>query len=141
MNNTPGNNNILIIGSDTCYLEKVEIFLNSILTRAEIDRTKFKRLLLCVSEGVLNAVIHGNKNKVEKLVRIETELDDKEILVTIKDEGDGFNFNEIPNPTINENLKKEKGRGLHIIRTYADEVKFENKGSVLKIKFNLRAED
>lgn len=141
MDKEPNDNYTLIINSDISYLEDVEGFFRNVFKEAQICNSKFKNFFLCISEGVSNAIIHGNRNKQEKIVRIEFELDGKEATVIIEDEGYGFNFNEIPNPTNDENLKKEKGRGLYIISTYAKEVKFLNWGNILKIKFDLSSED
>jgi serine/threonine-protein kinase RsbW len=131
------NNYMLVINSDICNLKNVEEYFKNAFQDARICREKFQKFLLCVSEGVSNAIIHGNKNKLEKEVSLMFEFDGKEAVVIIEDEGEGFNFSKLPNPTMNENLKKEKGRGLYIIRTLAKEVEFFKKGRILKIKFDL----
>lgn len=135
------NNKVLVIHSNICNLEDIEPFLGNIFKGLEISKSKFNRLLLCISEGVSNAIDHGNKNNEDKSVRIEVVVEGKTAWITIEDEGRGFNFSDLPNPTTGRNLKKERGRGLFIIRSYADEISFGNNGSVLKIKFNLSAED
>jgi serine/threonine-protein kinase RsbW len=141
MDKAHDNKYMLVINSDICYLKNVEEFFKNVFQEAQICKEKFKPFFLCVSEGVSNAIIHGNKNKLEKEVGLKVEFDGKEAIVTIEDEGEGFNFSKIPNPTIDKNLKKEKGRGLYIIRTFAKEVKFFKRGSILKIKFDLSVED
>ena len=135
------NNQVLVLHSDTNRSEDIENFLNHIFDGSCLNKTMFNKVLLCISEGVSNAIDHGNKNNDGKSVRIEVEVERETVWITIEDEGNGFNFRNLPNPTTGKNLKKERGRGLFIIKTYADEIGFDKNGSVLKIKFDLSAED
>ena len=136
------NSHHLVIHSSINYLEDVRNFLSEIFKEDNICNSKFNRLFLCISEGVSNAIVHGNNNIPEKDVKISIELTDTEnVNVTIEDEGEGFNFSSIPDPVVYENLRKEEGRGLYIIKSYAEKVEFLNGGSVLKIKFNLGEND
>jgi len=131
----------LIIRSSVDYLKDVERFVESVFKQRGISDVKFNRLFLCVSEGVSNAIIHGNKNQLDKYVKIRIELNHIEAVITIEDEGSGFNYGEVPEPVGNDNILKEQGRGLHIIKTYAKNVSFLNRGSTLKIIFDISADD
>ncbi|NQU84622.1 MAG: ATP-binding protein, partial [Mariniphaga sp.] len=131
------NSQKLILNSEIGHLELLRKFLKKTFKEREICRSKFNRLLLCISEGVSNAIIHGNKNNINKSVSLDVEIKSNEATVIIEDEGFGFDFNDQPNPTTQENLKKEKGRGLFIIKAYAKEIDFKNNGSILRIKFDL----
>lgn len=134
MRNEHDNKYLLTIQSDLCYLEEIERFLNEIFKMRNISLANFQKILLCVSEGVANAIIHGNGNNKEKSVRIEIVFDKLVCEVLIMDEGSGFDFENLPNPTNYENIRKEWGRGLYIIKSYASEVDFLKNGSVLKMK-------
>jgi len=137
MNKVYGNKKTLTIDSDIHNLGKVEKFLGQYFKNYHVQRDRLQKLLVCVSEGVSNAIIHGNRNDVKKVVKIEVDCKGKETTILIEDEGMGFSEENIPNPTQSENIKKEKGRGIFIIRSYASEMTYKNKGRLLKIKFDL----
>jgi serine/threonine-protein kinase RsbW len=71
------------------------------------------------------------------MVQLAYETSDNEISFTIKDEGDGFNFNSLPDPTDPENIDKPNGRGVFLMKNLADTVEFENNGSTVKIRFKV----
>ncbi|HEY5534172.1 MAG TPA: ATP-binding protein [Ignavibacteria bacterium] len=103
----------------------VEDILHKINKEFLLGEEKFVNLLIAVTEAVINAVVHGNKNNPGKQVYLNLQYDDKEITVKIKDEGEGFDPKKIPDPTSNENLFKESGRGIFIIRSLVDKFEFK----------------
>lgn len=86
---------------------------------------------LALSEALQNAVEHGNKRVVEKKVRLYVELNDSKALACVSDEGKGFNFGDIPDPTLEENICKECGRGLYLIRNLMTNVWHNKSGNVI----------
>jgi len=90
--------------------------------KAEINlpEEKFVNLQIAVSEAILNAIVHGNKEISEKNVYVKIENDERKITISIKDEGKGFDVNTLPDPTKSENLYKEHGRGIFIIKSLVD---------------------
>lgn len=126
---------ILVINSDTSELKKVEHFLDSIFTRNNLSKKDFNKLYLCVSEAVVNSIKHGNKGSNSKIVTIKISCFASEISVIIEDEGDGFDRNTIQNPTLIDNIKKESGRGIFIIRTITESLEFNEKGNCIQFKF------
>ena len=82
---------------------------------------KFINLQIACSEALINAIVHGNKEDESKNVYTNIELNEIHMRVRIKDEGSGFKVEEIPDPTSSENLLKEHGRGIFIIRSLVDE--------------------
>ena len=78
-------------------------------------------------EALRNAMIHGNKQDPSKKVTVETEIMDNEVRIQVEDEGDGFDPKDLPDPTQDENLLKESGRGVYLIRHLMDEVRYETK--------------
>jgi serine/threonine-protein kinase RsbW len=88
-----------------------------------LDHDRFINLQIAVSEALVNAIVHGNKENPDKFVLIDIEFDDSKLVIKIKDQGQGFNLEEIPDPTNNNNLLKEHGRGIFIIKSFVD--KFE----------------
>ena len=88
-------------------------------------------LFVALDEAFVNAVTHGNKFDVSKLIRIAAEVSKKEAKFTIEDEGEGFDINAIPDPLDPENLFKTSGRGVLFIYKIMDEVKYNERGNRL----------
>jgi serine/threonine-protein kinase RsbW len=76
-------------------------------------------------------------NDVTKIVKLEYSVKDKELVFVVSDEGKGFIIEDVPDPTLPENLENIKGRGLFLIKHLSDLVVFENNGSRIKIIFNI----
>ena len=132
--------NKISIPSDFVYLKDVENFILGILEDVQASDFISGYIILCVSESVNNAIYHGNKQDLNKHVTIFAECKDNYLLVEVADEGIGFNFENLPDPTIAENLRKEGGRGLFIIKNLVDQISFKNKGSIIQLKFKLNSE-
>ena len=129
---------ILIIRSSEKELIKVESFLYQYFQKIKWPLINFNKVLLCISEAIINAIHHGNKNDTSKIVSVRLLHDDNSIYAEIKDEGKGFDFNCITDPTRTEYIKKESGRGLHIIRSICDSMEFQEQGACVKIKIRVR---
>ncbi len=114
----------LEIESDPNNLITVEEFVNYFAIELGIKPEKMPGLLLSVTEATTNAIIHGNKSNKGKMVKIKVNVENKKLLISIKDEGLGFDPQNIPDPTEPENLLKDSGRGLYLMKVYMDEVKF-----------------
>lgn len=95
---------------------------------------------LCICESVSNAIYHGNNQDLSKNVTIFAECANDFLVVEVSDEGNGFDYTNLPDPTLSKNLRKEGGRGLFIIRNLADQLVFKNNGSVIQLKFRLNSE-
>ncbi|MCC6254340.1 MAG: ATP-binding protein, partial [Ignavibacteriaceae bacterium] len=113
-------NYFLEIESTPNNLITVEEFVNYFSVELGLDQEKINGLLLAVTEATTNAIIHGNKNNKLKMVRISVFVEGKDISIVIKDEGKGFDPSIIPDPTDPENLLKDSGRGLYLMRVYMD---------------------
>jgi len=115
----------LEIESDPNNLITVEEFINYFAKDLGLDDDKLSALLLAVTEATTNAIIHANKSNREKLVQITAEVIDGNLYVIIKDEGPGFQPEEVPDPTDPENLLKDSGRGLYLMRIYMDDLRYK----------------
>ena len=125
------------INSELKSLNEVHEFLQDLFKDHNLSKSLFNRLYLCVSEAVINAMEHGNKMNIGKVVKIIIEVNDDETLVCIEDEGKGFEFDQIPDPIHELNRKKVQGRGIHIIKNYARDICFKKEGSIIEFKFDL----
>ncbi len=116
----------LEIPSDPANMSLVEEFVNKISGEIGIDPDKSAGVLLAVTEATTNAIIHANKSNPEKKVKISAVYDEDEVTLRfkIRDQGRGFDPNKIPDPTRPENLLKDSGRGLFLMKIYADDLQY-----------------
>lgn len=134
----PKPNYYLEIESDPNNLITVEEFVHYFAVDLGLDEEKINGLLLSVTEATTNAMIHGNKSDKSKLVKINVALENHTLTVTVKDEGFGFDPSIVPDPTDPENLLKDSGRGLYLMKIYMDELKINltpnGTETILKLK-------
>mgnify|MGYP003442961064 FL=1 len=82
-----------------------------------------------------NAIVHGNNEDETKKVHIHYVFNDKEILFTVTDEGAGFDPDKVPDPTAIENLEKDCGRGIYLMKCLCDEIMYQDGGRTVMMKF------
>jgi anti-sigma regulatory factor (Ser/Thr protein kinase) len=92
-----------------------------------------RKMKISLTELIVNAILHGNKKDFSKKVIMGHIVDKSKAVISIMDEGSGFNPNTIPDPTLPENLIKDCGRGLFIVRHYVDSLIFNDKGNRVTI--------
>ncbi len=125
--------------SDPREIPKVEKFLTKVNKKAHLDDGTMYRLLVATTEAVNNAIIHGNKSNPKKRVRVSCQLIGQMLTMSVRDSGRGFDPNSLANPLEEENLLKESGRGIFLIRSLIDEVSFrvQRTGTVVVMKIDL----
>ncbi len=130
----------LDIESNPNNLITVEEFVNYFCIDLKVDEDKIPGILLAVTEATTNAIIHGNKCDSDKLVKISAKVIDRRLEISIKDEGTGFDPGKVPDPTKPENLLKDSGRGLYLMRVYMDDLKYnvtpEGTETILTLRIN-----
>jgi serine/threonine-protein kinase RsbW len=132
----------LILASTIDQLSTVEQLIDELHEAGDINDEIYGNILVASSEAFLNAIQHGNKNDASKKTHVTFEIrSSPELIITIQDEGNGFPFESLPDPTDPDNLEKINGRGVFIIKNLADSVEFERNGATLKMKFNLAVKD
>jgi serine/threonine-protein kinase RsbW len=114
----------LEIESNAKNLITVEEFVNYFAVDLNITADKIPGLLLSVTEASTNAIVHGNKSDETKLVIIDATKVDNQLIISVKDQGKGFDPSKIPDPTETDNLLKDSGRGIYLMRVYMDDLKF-----------------
>lgn len=112
------------VESDPNNLITVEEFVNYFAKDLGLNDDQLSVLLLAVTEATTNAIIHANKCDLSKLVSIHAHIEDSKLIVKVKDEGTGFDPSTVPDPTEPENLLKDSGRGVYLMKVYMDEVKY-----------------
>ena len=135
----PEENYHIEIESDPNNLITVEEFVNYFAVDLGLEKERVAALLLAVTEATTNAIIHANKCDVSKLVTVDVQVHKTKITIKITDEGEGFNPAEIPDPTKPENLLKDSGRGVYLMRVYMDELNYNitptGTETILTLKF------
>jgi len=124
----------LTLSSKPKNIGKVEGFLKKIDRAAHLDEIQEHKLMIALTEAVNNAILHGNKSKEEKMVRVVCELQEDGLLFTVTDEGKGFKPDAVANPLKEENLLKESGRGIFLMRTLLDRVEFRRTREGMEVK-------
>ena len=127
----------LEIPSKASNIVKVESFVEEIKDEFSISNEVFGNMLVALTEAVNNAIMHGNSADESKLVNVNMEKTDNIIKFYIKDSGDGFDYNSIPDPTAPENIEKETGRGVFLMKNLSDLVVFSDNGSTVEIQFKV----
>lgn len=112
------------VESDPNNLITVEEFVNYFAKDLGLTNDQLSALLLAVTEATTNAMVHANKCDVSKMVAVDAHIDDSKLIVKVKDEGKGFDPSTIPDPTKPENLLKDSGRGVYLMKVYMDEVRY-----------------
>ena len=100
-----------------------------------LDDDIYGNIMVAVTESVNNAIRHGNKSDKKKNVHLTLSLNDNLIRFIVKDEGIGFDYHNLPDPTSPENIDKPSGRGIFLMRHLSDEVTFKNEGSEVELCF------
>jgi len=110
--------------------------IRGLLRREGIDKDALFDVRLSTEEALVNAVKHGNKMKNELFVDVAVVCGDDRVEISVKDQGAGFDYNNLPDPTVDENAAKLCGRGIYLIRKLMDEVHFNKSGNeITMVKF------
>ena len=113
----------------------VEKLIDQISADHGIVAEHYGNVLIAMTEGVNNAIVHGNKLDETKSVSVSCAIDEKTLVFRITDEGPGFDYNNLPDPTAPENIEKPHGRGVFLMRHLADECTFEDEGRIVELTF------
>lgn len=127
----------LQLPSKTESLTLVENLVEEIADKHKISEETFANMMVCLNEAVINAIVHGNKQNPEKKVYVNADIERKKIIWTIADEGDGFDYNNLADPTAPENLEKLTGRGVFILKQLSDQFIFNAKGNEVELHFKI----
>ncbi len=125
------------IASESHLLQEISKELIEALKEDGVDEDIIFDIHIGFEEALRNAMIHGNKLSPEKMVKIETEITGNMVIMCVEDEGEGFDPENLPDPTLDENLLKESGRGVYLIKHLMDEVIYENGGRRIIMKKRL----
>jgi serine/threonine-protein kinase RsbW len=116
-------------------LRIVENAIDEVMGEIGITQENYGKILVSTLEAVNNAIMHGNKYEIEKMVDVEISYNKEKLKIKISDEGQGFIPAEVPDPTIPENLEALNGRGIFLMSKLADEIKYSKRGNSVTMFF------
>ena len=129
--------NKLSLLSEPKSLLSLESWVNSLCENYSITVELYGNILIALSEAVNNAIVHGNKNVVAKKALVVVSLAKDLLTFTVTDQGEGFDFLDLPDPTLPENLEKPQGRGIFLMNHLSDGVVYEEPGNAVEISFKI----
>ena len=98
-----------------------------------MTETEISEFDYCLNEALTNAIEHGSKLDPNKLVYVAYTLQRDKLVIEIEDEGKGFDFKKVPDPTTAENIMQPRGRGIYIMKNYMDQVEYNEKGTKITL--------
>jgi len=126
----------LSIASDYSEVGKVENLIDEVCSKLSVKEDYYGNVLIAVTEAVNNAIQHGNKMKTELTVDLAVGDKDTDFCFSVNDQGSGFDYKHLPDPTAPENIEKEDGRGIFLMKSLAEEVEFCDGGKCVNIYFS-----
>jgi len=115
----------------------VEKMIDQVCEEHKVSEDHYGNILIAMTEAVNNAIHHGNKLDDSKKTTVHCGMEESQLKFTVIDEGPGFNFDDLPDPTAPENIEKPNGRGIFLMKNLADEIAFEDEGRKVELTFNI----
>lgn len=128
----------LQLPSELASLNLLEEFIDRLRGQYRFGEETYANVLTCLNEACVNAIVHGNKENPSLKVYITLEVvGNQKLIFTISDEGQGFDYQALPDPTSPENKENITGRGVYIIRKLADLCIFSKSGNLVELHFKI----
>ena len=118
-------------------ITQLELLIENLSDAYNVSEDTFANMMTCLNEALINAIKHGNKMDPAKKVIINAEVDGKRIIWTVTDEGPGFDYVHLADPTAPENLESLTGRGVFIMKHLADQCIFNTSGNEVELHFKI----
>jgi serine/threonine-protein kinase RsbW len=129
---------VIQIPSKIENLRKVEKIIDEISGEFHIGEDLYGNILIASLEATNNAIMHGNKLDESKNVTIAFNLEGNTLFVRVDDEGNGFDYQHIPDPTAPENIENVNGRGIFLMEKLSDKINFSRNGATVELEFNVK---
>lgn len=120
----------VVLESDLKNVEVAEEIARRVSDTAGFDEEDRHKIDMAVHELVINAIWHGNKNDPSKHVWLRFEIYSDRLEIRIRDQGNGYDPSQLPDPLADENLLNVSGRGIFLVRTFMDEYRVETRAGV-----------
>lgn len=119
----------LSIPSDLAEARRIQDLIEEALQASAYSEHDIFSIKLALEEALVNAIKHGNQMDPDKRVTVCYQITPQRFEVRITDEGEGFNPDDVPDPTAIENIERPCGRGLLLIRGFMTNVVYHGKGN------------
>ena len=126
----------LLLKSDFSELGRMQVWLDAVCESLVVEEDKYGNVLVSVTEAVNNAIMHGNVGVTDADVVLTVGQSPTQFAFSVKDMGRGFDYGALPDPTAPENILKENGRGVFLMRSLADDVQFMDNGCHVSLYFD-----
>ncbi len=120
-------------------IRMIESFIDNAKEKYHLDDDIYGNIMIAVTEAVNNAIRHGNRGDSSKNVSLSLAFEEGLIKFKVEDEGTGFDYQNLPDPTSPENLEKPGGRGIFLMKHLSDEVAFDENGRVVELSFYMNS--
>jgi serine/threonine-protein kinase RsbW len=128
----------LYIDSKVESLHEIEKLVDDVSAEFTFSSEVYGNVLIAALEATNNAIVHGNKLNPDKKVLVSVFQDGKELHWVVKDQGEGFDYTSIPDPTAPENIENISGRGIFLMEKLSDRIRFEENGTRVEMIFNMK---
>jgi serine/threonine-protein kinase RsbW len=125
------------ISSKIENLREVEKVIDNLSAEYEFKDEVYGNILIASLEAVNNAISHGNKLDPGKSVEVKFQIENNKLVVITRDQGTGFDYNNVPDPTAPENIENVDGRGIFLMKQLSDGLEFYEDGRISEMRFNL----
>jgi serine/threonine-protein kinase RsbW len=117
-----------------CCVEKI---IDEVSDEIKISSDIYGKILIATIEAVNNSIVHGNRLDPSKKVEIEIYLENSNLHILITDQGKGFDYTNVPDPTTPENIENISGRGVFLMKKLADNIIFNDSGTQVDLLFKI----
>jgi serine/threonine-protein kinase RsbW len=114
----------LVLGSRFENIELAERTLLDLVAQTQCDSDEQYWIVTALREAIANAVRHGNREQLDRKVRIDYTIEGRTVTIRVEDEGEGFDLSQVPDPTQEENLLRPNGRGIFYMQQFMSRVEF-----------------
>lgn len=119
-------------------LSLVEKFIDNICEENKVNQDYYGNILIALTEAVNNAIFHGNSSDPKKKVTVSCiPANSGSISFTVEDQGNGFDYGTLPDPTDPANIENPNGRGVFLMKHLADKVEFYDNGRKVELTFSI----
>jgi serine/threonine-protein kinase RsbW len=119
-------------------LRKIEKVIDEISAEFKIGEDQYGNILIAALEAANNAILHGNQLDEKKNVNITFNIEEHVLKIKVEDQGPGFDYQNIPDPTAPENIENVNGRGIFLMEKLSDKISFLKNGAVVLLEFKIK---
>ncbi len=123
------------VANDPARVHSIEQQLLEAMTERGYNETSAFAVRLALQEALSNAFQHGNNGEQDKLAIVTFQVNEREVIVEVEDQGNGFSPESVPDPTADENLTIPSGRGIMLMRSFMTDVQFIPPGNRVRMSY------